>query len=61
MIKEYLKENKNVIIFFILFAVGFNLFVLGVCQLIPERLRNSGWFVAPDYQAKSIEQPLNKK
>ena len=57
MIREYLKENKNVIIFFILFAVGFNLVVLGICWLIPERLRSGGWFVAPDYKVKVIEQP----
>ena len=61
MIKAYLKENKNVIIFFILFAIGLNIFVIGVCQLIPERLRKGGWFIAPNYKSQTMGQSIEKK
>ena len=56
MIKEYIKDNKNVIIFFVLFAIFFNLGVIGICHLIPERLRSSTWFVAPGYEVKLIKK-----
>jgi len=56
MIIDFLKENKNVIAFYIIFTIGWISFILGVCQLIPERMRSGGWFVTPTYQAKSIEK-----
>jgi hypothetical protein len=52
MILDFLKKNKKVIAFYILFIVILNLCVIGVCYMIPERLRSGGWFVAPNYQAK---------
>lgn len=61
MIIDFLKENKKVIAFYIVFTVFWNLFVIGVCYMIPERLRSSGWFVAPNYQAKSIQKTVGDK
>ena len=56
MIIDFLKDNKKVVAFYIIFAVLLNICVIGVCNLIPERLRSGGWFVAPDYQAKSLQK-----
>jgi hypothetical protein len=53
---DFFKENIKVIAFYIIFTVVWVSFILGVCQLIPERLRSSTWFVAPDYQSKVIEK-----
>lgn len=58
MIKGYIKDNKNVIIFFVLFAIFLNLGVIGICHLIPERLRSNTWFVAPDYEVKMVEKTV---
>ena len=56
MIIDFLKENKKVVAFYIVFALIFNLCITGICYMIPERLRSGGWFVAPNYQAKSIQK-----
>jgi hypothetical protein len=56
MMIDFMRENKKVIAFYIIFAVFLNLCVIGICHLIPERLRSGGWFVAPNYQAKSIQK-----
>jgi hypothetical protein len=56
MMIEFMRENKKVIAFYIIFTVFLNLCVIGICHLIPERLRSGGWFVAPNYQAKSIQK-----
>ena len=45
MIIDWFKENKKVIAFELIFIVVWISFVLGVCQLIPENQRRSGWFV----------------
>jgi len=57
MILDWLKENKKVIAFEIVFIVVWISFVLGVCHLIPEKMRSSGWFVEHKYQSQS---KLNK-
>jgi hypothetical protein len=56
MMIDFMKENKKVIAFYIIFAVFLNLCVIGICHLIPERLRSGGWFVAPNYQTKSTQK-----
>jgi len=56
MMIDFLKKNKKVIAFYIIFTVFWNLCVIGMCYMIPERLRSGGWFVAPSYQAKSIQK-----
>lgn len=53
---EFFKKNKKVIAFYIIFTVVWNLCIIGVCYMIPERLRSGGWFVAANYQAKSIQK-----
>ena len=50
MINDFLRENKRVITFYVIFTMVWVAFVLGVCQLIPERMRKGGWFVEPGYQ-----------
>ena len=52
MIRHFMKENYKVIIFYIVFTAVLISSILGICQLIPERLRSSTWFVAPNYQSK---------
>ena len=56
MIKNFLKKNKKVIAFYIIFIVIWNLGIIGVCYMIPERLRSGGWFVTPTYQATSNQK-----
>ncbi len=53
MIIDWLKENKKVIAFEIIFTVVWIFFVLRVCHLIPENQRSGGWFVDPGYQSQS--------
>ena len=53
MIIDWFKENKKVIAFELIFIVVWISFVLGVCQLIPENQRRSGWFVEHEYQSQS--------
>ncbi len=53
MVIDWLKENKKVIAFEIIFTVVWISFVLGVCHLIPENQRNRGWFVEHEYQSQS--------
>ena len=56
MLIDFLKKNKKVVAFYIIFTVCWILCVIGICYMIPERLRSGGWFVAPNYQAKSTQK-----